>query len=85
MLIRHLRYFVTLAEERNFRRAAGRCGISQPTLSQALRRLEDELNHVLVERSHPRSFLLTAEGHKVLLWDRRILAGYDHLHEDLKR
>lgn len=72
MLIQQLRYFVALAQEEHFARAAERCGVSQPTLSAALRQLEDELGVALVERGNRfRGF--TAEGTIVLHWARRML------------
>lgn len=43
MLIRHLSYFVTLAEEKHFGRAAEVCNVAQPTLSAAIRKLEEDL------------------------------------------
>ncbi|MEU8887116.1 LysR family transcriptional regulator [Streptomyces sp. NPDC048442] len=62
--LRHLRYFLTLAEEQHFTWAADRLGISQPTLSRHIQRLEGVLGRDLVDRStrHPR---LTAEGHRL--------------------
>ncbi|KRW94239.1 LysR family transcriptional regulator [Paracoccus sp. MKU1] len=82
MLIRHLKFFVTLAEEQHFGRAAERCNVTQPTLSHAIRKLEDELNLGLIVRGH-RFLALTPEGERVLHWGRQILADYDSLHDDL--
>jgi len=84
MLIRHLFYFVTLARERHFARAADACNVTQPTLSAAIRKLEEDLESRLVLRDH--HFVgLTAEGEKVLTWGRQILADYTSLREDLSR
>lgn len=82
MLIRHLRFFVTLVEERHFGRAADRCNVTQPTLSQAIRKLESDLGMGLIVRNH-RFLALTPEGEKVLQWGRQILADYDSLQDDL--
>lgn len=82
MLIRHLRFFVTLAQEQHFGRAAQQCNVTQPTLSQAIRKLEEDLNLALIIRNH-RFMSLTLEGEKVLRWGRQILADYDSLHDDL--
>src|SRR3546814_4563874 len=65
MLIRHLAYFVTLAKERHFARAADACHITQPTLSAAIRQLEEDLGVPLVARGH-RFTGLTPEGEKLL-------------------
>ncbi len=50
MTLTELRYIVALAQEQHFGRAAERCHVSQPTLSIAVRKLEDELDVVLFER-----------------------------------
>src|SRR5271154_3972589 len=83
MLVRHLSYFVTLARERHFARAAVLCNVAQPTLSAAIRKLEEDLGGVrLVLRDH-RFVGLTAEGEKVLAWGRQILTDYNSLRDDL--
>jgi DNA-binding transcriptional LysR family regulator len=46
----HVRYFLALCQERNFTRAARRCGVAQPSLTRAIKRLEAELEGVLFHR-----------------------------------
>lgn len=82
MLVRHLSYFVTLARERHFARAAELCHVAQPTLSAAIRTLEEDLGVRLVRRSH-RFVGLTPEGEKLLSWGRQILTDYNSLRDDL--
>lgn len=82
MLVRHLSYFVTLAREKHFAKAAEACNVAQPTLSAAIRKLEEDLDTRLVVRSH-RFVGLTAEGEKALAWGRQILADYNSLKDDL--
>ncbi len=54
MTLTELRYIVTLAQEQHFGRAAERCYVSQPTLSVAVKKLEDELDVAIFERSKSR-------------------------------
>ena len=82
MLIRHLSYFIALAREQHFARAAEACNITQPTLTAAIQKLEEDLGVRLVIRDH-RFVRLTEEGEKVLVWGRQILVDYGSLKDDL--
>jgi DNA-binding transcriptional LysR family regulator len=78
MLIRQLEYFVAVARERHFARAAAACYVSQPALSDALRKLEAELDVPLIKRGHAFEGL-TPEGERLVVWARRVLADHDAL------
>ncbi|WP_200952567.1 LysR family transcriptional regulator [Agromyces sp. Soil535] len=76
-------YFVALAREGHFGRAAASCFVSQSSLSEAIQKLEIELDVPLVRRG--RSFEgLTPEGEQLLVWVRRIVADQDALHSVMK-
>jgi len=76
MELRHLRYFVAVAEELHFRRAAERLHIAQPAVSEQVRKLEAELGVRLLERTQ-RSVSLTDAGAAMLEEGRRVLVQAD--------
>jgi DNA-binding transcriptional LysR family regulator len=76
MELRHLRYFVAIAEERSFTAAAERLWVAQPGLSTQIRRLETELGVRLFDR-HPRGVDLTEAGALFLERARAALAAAD--------
>lgn len=80
--LRQLRYFATVARELHFGRAARRLHMSQPPLSDQLRKLEEELGVLLLERDR-RSVRLTDEGRFFLDEAERILAAVDRAVEQV--
>lgn len=72
MTLTELRYVVALAQERHFGRAAQKCFVTQPTLSLALAKLEDELGVKLFERNK-NEVLVTAKGQGIVEQARRVL------------
>lgn len=75
MNILHLRYFLAVAEVGNFTRAAERVFVAQPTLSGAIRRLEEELGTRLIDRAGRRA-TLTPEGERFAIRAATILAEW---------
>jgi len=72
MTLTELRYVVALAQERHFGRAAQKCFVTQPTLSLALAKLEDELGVKLFERNK-NEVLVSARGAEIVEQARRVL------------
>jgi DNA-binding transcriptional LysR family regulator len=82
MQFRFLEYFVALAEEKHFARAAERCNVTQPTLSAGIAGLEGLLGKRLVQRD--RRFIdLTPEGHAILPHVRQLIAGHEELRQSI--
>jgi DNA-binding transcriptional LysR family regulator len=84
MELRHLRYFLAVAEEGNFTRAAARVGIGQPPLSQQIQALEKELGTALFVRT-PQGARLTDTGEAFLVEVRRVLVDVDRAAETARR
>jgi DNA-binding transcriptional LysR family regulator len=84
MELRLLQYFVTLAETSNFHRAAERLHLSQPPLTVAIRKLEQELGAALFDR-HPRGVTLTAAGVAALEPARATLAQAEQVRHAVKQ
>lgn len=78
--LRELQYLVAIDEEKHFNKAAKRCFVSQPTLSGQLKKLEDELGVMLVERNN-RQVKMTSVGSSVAQQARIVLAEVKRIKE----
>jgi DNA-binding transcriptional LysR family regulator len=94
MELRHLRYFIAVAEERSFSRAAERLHVSQPPLSRQIRNLETELGVKLLDRNR-QGVRLTNFGNATLTRARALIRDADlfkaqakvlgeHIHAELR-
>ncbi|UXI67639.1 DNA-binding transcriptional regulator OxyR [Tahibacter amnicola] len=84
MNLRDLRYLVALAEHKHFGRAADASFVSQPTLSTQIKKLEDELDVALVERT-PRKILLTEVGREIAARARGVLDEIEQIRAIARR
>jgi|SRR5690606_9990816 len=82
-MIDKLECFIALAKEQHFGKAALEMGITQPTLSAAIKQLEDQLGVMLVRRGS-RFQGLTSEGQRVLEWARRIVGDVRTMREEMR-
>jgi DNA-binding transcriptional LysR family regulator len=82
-MIDKLEFFLALAKEQHFGRAAEECGVTQPTLSAGIKQLEDQLGVMLVQRGS-RFQGLTPEGSRVLEWARRIVGDTRTMREEMR-
>lgn len=82
MFLRQFQYLVALEQEGHFGRAAERCNVSQPTLSSAIKRLEEELGIPIILRQQ-RFQGFTAEGSRVVEWSKRILVDRQAMLQEL--
>ncbi|MAI16541.1 MAG: DNA-binding transcriptional regulator OxyR [Gammaproteobacteria bacterium] len=78
MNLRDLRYLVAVAEHQHFGRAAEACFVSQPTLSTQLKKLEQTLGVILIERTN-RRVMLSPEGEQIVAQAQRILVEVNSL------
>lgn len=78
MTLTDLRYLVTLADFRHFAKAAAACFVAQPTLSIAIKKLEEELGLTLFER-HRHEVLVTPAGERIIAQAKVVLHEAEHL------
>lgn len=83
MTLNELKYIVAVAKYRHFRKASESCYVSQPTLSIAIKKLEDELGITLFER-HRNDILLTSVGEKIVTLAESILQQAEQIKQMAK-
>src|SRR3954471_17435584 len=82
-MIDKLEFLIALAREKNFGKAAEQCGVTQPTFSAGIKQLEDTLGVMLVQRTS-RFLGFTAEGERVLVWARTIVADTRAMRQEVR-
>ena len=82
-MIDKLEFFIAVAREHSFRRAAESCGVAQPTLSAAIKQLEESLGVMLVRRN-ARFQGLTPEGERVLEWANRLVGDARAMRDEVR-
>jgi DNA-binding transcriptional LysR family regulator len=82
-MLEKFEFLIALARERHFRRAAERCGVTQPTLSAGIKALEETFGAALVNRGS-RYIGLTPEGERVLAWARRITGDAQAMRQEVE-
>lgn len=80
MNLRDLQYLIAVADLRSFNKAADKCHVSQPALSNQIRKLEETLGVILFERNNKR-VMITESGEQMVTIARRILNDVDTMHE----
>src|SRR5256885_10867782 len=84
MFLRQFQYLVAVAQEEHFGRAARSCHVSQPSLSSGIKQLELELGVPIFLRGRGQRFQgLTAEGERVAIWSRGVLAYCDAMRKEV--
>lgn len=84
MTLSELRFVVSVAKERNFRRAAEKCYVSQPALSLAIKKLEEDLGVLIFERNH-NDVSATPIGEKIIAQAIRALEEVAHIRDIAKQ
>ena len=80
MNLRDLKYFVAVAELEHFGRAAEKCCVSQPTLSGQIKKIEEQLDVALFERTN-RRVMLTETGKSILGYAKRIMLEVEAINQ----
>lgn len=83
MTIRHLKIFIAVAETGQMSKAAQLCYLTQPTVSQAIRELEEHYGTLLFERLSKRLHI-TPSGQRLLIYARRLVQEYNQLEESMR-
>src|SRR5699024_351999 len=84
MELRLLQYFIDVVEKETFTEAAQTLHISQPSLSAAIKRLEEQVGLTLLERT-TRSLALTKEGETIYEEAKKLMAHYEHVTDEITR